>query len=139
MITRLPYDTLNQIKNYLSYKDRVHFLRVCKLFNALKIERFAPLKLKLVKTVIDKKQYRELTYQLYVNPFDPSFVPLPSFLHHNFIQIIIYESPDIYYDIHIYKKFDETKKFDDYLSDYGKDRKDYVISKKNAIWMYYKT
>jgi hypothetical protein len=47
------------------------------------------------------------------------------------MQIIIYDTPQSYYDIRIFKSFDyPLKRVEDYLSDYGKDARDYFIRKQ---------
>jgi hypothetical protein len=124
----IPNDLLNNIKQFLSYKERAQFLLVCKCFSDLKMSSFRP---KVYKNVVSigRKHYYDFTYQMCVNTFDPSFIPCP-FFYSKCLQIIIYDTPKTYYDIRLFKTFDQNKKIDDYLSDYGKDARDYFIRRK---------
>lgn len=112
----IPRDIVDHIKRMLSYKDRVPFLLLCKETSRLPIELFTPVRFR----ILDLPIHNEKTYQLYFNPFEsPVSSPIPhSFLGNNFVNIIIYDSPTSYYNIRIYKPYQEGKTIVDYLKEY---------------------
>ena len=129
MILTISLDVLHTIKSFLSYRDRSQFLVVCKLFSFLKIDRFYLVSFFSTVISLQRKRYYQSTQQICVNTFDPLFVPCPFFISKG-MQIIIYDTPHSYYDIRIFKSFDSTKKLEEYLSEYGKDTRDYFIRRK---------
>ena len=111
----LPNEILNMIKQYLSYKDRVAYLTLCKR-TLFPIELFVPFRLR----VLDFPRRNDKTYQLYFNPFySPTASPVPhSFVGNNHVNIIIYDSPTSYYNIRISKEYEPDKTIADYLKEY---------------------
>lgn len=103
----------------LTYRDRATFLVLCKETSRFPIEIFTPFRLR----ILDLPIHTEKTYQLYFNPFEShtprmsSSIP-HSFLGNNFVNIIIYDSPTSYYNIRIYKEYDEGRTIADYLKEY---------------------
>jgi len=112
----LPHDLLHVIKQFLSYKDRVAYLTLCKETSRFPIEIFVPFRLR----IIDFPRHHDKTYQLYFNPFySPTASPVPhSFVGNNHVNIIIYDSPTSYYNIRISKEYDPQKSIADYVREY---------------------
>ena len=111
----LPDDLLHIIKQYLSYKDRVAYITLCKRTHS-PIELFVPFRLR----ILDFPRRNDKTYQLYFNPFySPTASPVPhSFVGNNYVNIIIYDSPTSYYNIRISKEYEPQKTIADYLREY---------------------
>ena len=112
----IPYDLLNNIKYFLTYKERIHFLVLYTQTSRLLIDNFIPFCLR----ILDFPKRNDKTYQLYFNPFYlPNSSPIPhSFIGNNYVNIIIYDSPTSYYNIRISKIYEPTKSISDYLKEY---------------------
>lgn len=112
----IPREILDRIKCLLSYKDRATFLILCKETSRFPIEIFEPFRLR----ILDFPKRPDKTYQLYFNPFySPITSPIPhSFIGHNYVNIVIYDSPTSYYNVRIYKEYDPEKTISDYLKQY---------------------
>ena len=112
----IPHDILNNIKHFLTYKDRTAFLILHSSTSRLPIEQFKQFCLR----ILDFPKRDDKTYQLYFNPFySPISSPIPhSFVGNNYVNIIIYDSPTTYYNIRISKEYDSTKSISDYLKEY---------------------
>ena len=121
-------DLLNYIKSFLSYKERIHFITTCKLTSYLKIDSF--LSYTIYKIGYPKRN--DVSYIFFYNPYVfinqiQHATHCSNFLGHNYINIIIYDSPITYYNIRIMKTYTEGKTIQDYLKEYKS--KQYFINK----------
>jgi hypothetical protein len=112
----ISLDLLNNVKYFLTYKERTAFLVLYSYTSRLPIENFSSFRLR----ILDFPKRDDKTYQLYFNPYySPTSSPIPhSFIGNNYVNIIIYDSPTSYYNIRISKEYDSTKSISDYLKQY---------------------
>jgi hypothetical protein len=106
------HDLLEYIKGYLSFKDRVAFLRLCKETSKIKLHAFHP----CIHRMIEYPHSPYKTHQLCYNPF--SNASHLSFIGNNYVNIIIYDTPLSYYNIRIMKEYEEGKTIEEYLREY---------------------
>jgi hypothetical protein len=121
-------DLLDYIKSFLSYKERIHFITTCKVTSCLKIDSF--LSYTIYKIGYPKRN--DVSYIFFYNPYFfinqiQHATHCSNFLGHNYINIIIYDSPITYYNIRIMKTYTEGKTIQDYLKEY--QSKQYFINK----------
>jgi hypothetical protein len=106
------HDLLEYIKGYLSFRDRVAFLRLCKSTSKITLHKFYP----YIYRMIDYPHSPYKTHQLCYNPF--SNTSHLSFIGNDYVNIIIYDTPVSYYNIRIMKEYEEGKTIEEYLREY---------------------
>lgn len=112
MLTSLPYDILHSIKQFLTYKERTRYLQLSSLFSTMSIGRFYPFTTQCIKWT----QRDDPSYLLVYHPFDLPYYSHPhTFLGHNYVSIILYDTPFTYYHIRTTNQFDPIKTINDYL------------------------
>jgi len=124
----LHNDLLEYIKSFLSYKERIHFITICKNTSSLKIDSF--LSYHIYKIGWPKRD--DISYIFFYNPFYfinhiQHATHCYNFIGNNYINIIIYDSPITYYNIRIMKSYQEGKTIQEYLKEY--QPKQYFINK----------
>ena len=115
MLSSLPYDILHTIKQFLTYKERTYYLRLCSSFSTLFIEHFRPFTIHCVKW----PKRDDPSYLLVYHPFEIPYYSHPhTFIGHHYVGIILYDTPFTYYHIRTTRIFCPTKTIQDYLRDY---------------------
>jgi hypothetical protein len=124
----LHTDLLEYIKTFLSYKERIQFITICKNTSYLKLDSF----LSYCVYKIGWPKRDDVNYLFFYNPFYSInhiryATHCSNFLGHNYINIVIYDSPITYYNIRIMKIYEEGKTLQEYLQHY--QPKQYLINK----------
>lgn len=124
----LHKDLLEYIKLFLSYKERIQFITICKYTSYLKLDSF--LSYYIYKMECPKRD--DVNYIFFYNPYYvinhiQHASHCGNFLGHNYINIIIYDSPITYYNIRIMKSYQQGKTIQEYLKEY--QPKQYFINK----------
>jgi hypothetical protein len=113
-------DLLEYIKYFLTYKERIQFLLLCKHTSYLQLDKFYPY-------IVCKKNYPYNGYVLFYNPFyHINKIPIRfNFFIDTYLNIIIYDSPYTYYNIRICEEYKPQLTLYDYLKKY-KSKKYYI-------------
>lgn len=115
MLTSLPYDILQIIKQFLTYKERTHYLRLCSLLITLPIESFTPFTIHSIQW----PKREDPSYLFVYHPFNLPYYSHPhTFLGHHYVSLILYDTPFTYYHIRTTRPFCPTKTIQDYLREY---------------------
>ncbi len=127
-IIQLSNDMLNTIKTFLTYQEKSRLYQTCKRFYELK-ELF---KNYMLRAILHKT--RSYTYQFYYNPFDLDHTLNPPyiFLNNSYVNLILHDTPYSYYNIRIFKSYEPSKTFFQYLTEFD-PKNDQV----NKITKYY--
>ncbi len=115
MLSLLPYDLLETIKGYLSYKERTIYVRLCRSMKSIPLERFTGYRTHCIRW----PKRDDPSYLLVYRPFPLAYETHPcTFLGNHYVSIILYDTPFTYYHIRILKKYQPGKTLQDYLSEY---------------------
>lgn len=115
MLSLLPYDVLELIKSYLTYKERTTYLRLCTGMKGMPLERFTPYRTHCIRW----PKREDPSYLLVYRPFPTLYESHPcTFLGNHYVSIILYDTPYTYYHIRIFRPYCPTKTLREYLVDY---------------------
>jgi hypothetical protein len=114
-LTLLPYDILYVIFLFLSYPERANCLRLCRAMKGVSLSLFSGYETHRITW----PGRTDVSYLLVYHPYSSPCLHPHTYLGHQYIAIILYDTPYSYYHFRCIRPYEEGKTLRDYLSEYN--------------------